>query len=261
MESGITISIVTVVYNAKDNLKKTLSSIRAQSYDHIEFIIVDGASTDGSIELIKENEDIVDVFISEPDRGLYFAMNKGKNLANGDFVLFFNAGDEFVSETAIEQMALRMTDSQTLYYGNTIIFFDDTYRVAPKRHHQSVFFPKSYYIVNDYNSEKYKVTAEGDYILRSLNAHKDEHLDVDIGYSRIDGFRVHRYNSINGMRMMYGEVTALMKEHSGKVPLSYKISYPIKSLIKFIAFKIGGLPMVARILLHSYKETKRQYSN
>jgi hypothetical protein len=63
------------------------------------------------------------------------------------------------------------------------------------------------------------------------------------------------------MKMMYKEVTSLMKEHSGKVPLSYKLNYPIKSLAKFFAFKIGGLPLVAKLLLNSYKVPNKKYNH
>jgi len=259
MTVKIKISIVTVVYNAKENLKKTLDSVRKQTYDNIEFVIIDGASTDGTLELIDKNRDIIDVFISEPDDGLYYAMNKGKDLATGDFALFMNAGDEFVDHTCLSDVASNIFDKELLYYGNTIMFFDKTFRIAPKRHHQSVFFPRSFYSSVNYNADKFKVTAEGDFIYKAINMCEEKHIDVDIIYSRIDGFRVHRYNSIKGMRMMYKEVTSLMKEHSGRVPLSYRLNYPIKSLAKFMAFKIGGLPLVAKMLLNSYKEPTRKY--
>lgn len=255
------ISIVTVVYNAKENLEKTIRSVRQQTYSDIEFVVIDGASTDGTLDLIKKNKDLIDVIISEPDEGLYYAMNKGKDNAEGDFALFMNAGDEFVEETCIAEVARGIYDKDLLYYGNTIIFFDKTYRIAPKRHHQSVFFPKKFYKKNSYNADKFKVTAEGDYIYKALNQCKEKHLDVDIIYSKIDGFRVHRYNSIKGMRMMYKEVTSLMKEHSGRVPLSYKLNYPIKSFAKYLAFKIGGLPLVAKMLLNSYKEPTKTYQH
>lgn len=94
------ISIITVVYNAAVPLEKTIQSVRRQKkhYLAIEYIIVDGASTDSTLDVIKENEDLVSRWISEPDNGIYDAMNKGLAMSGGDFVWFLNAGDTIYSE-------------------------------------------------------------------------------------------------------------------------------------------------------------------
>lgn len=253
------ISIITVVYNAADNLKKTLNSIRNQNYENIEFIVIDGASTDGSDELLKDNKDIISILISEPDKGLYDAMNKGKNLATGDFALFMNAGDIFVNNMVISDIAAQIDDKETFYHGNVIVHFDGDYKVAPNTHHQSDFFPKSFYLSEDYQTDKYDITAEGDYIYRIMAKYPTKHLDVDVIFSKIEGMRVHCYSTLPGMRKIYKEVMALMQEHSGVVPLSFKLTYPLKSLIKYMAFKIGGLPLVAKVLLSKYESSKRIY--
>lgn len=87
------ITYVTVVYNRRELLKRCMESIWAQSYHNIEYIIIDGGSTDGTLELIKENEDRIDYFVSQPDKGIYNAMNKGISLASGDFLCFMNSDD------------------------------------------------------------------------------------------------------------------------------------------------------------------------
>lgn len=87
------ISIITVTYNAEKVLAKTLDSIRKQEYNNIESIIVDGASNDRTVDIIKEYSDVVTNWISESDKGLYDAMNKGLDMATGDYVWFLNAGD------------------------------------------------------------------------------------------------------------------------------------------------------------------------
>lgn len=253
------ISIITVVYNGKEDMRKSFASVLSQKDKNFEYIIIDGGSTDGTLEFLNENSKFIDKFISEPDEGLYFAMNKGKDIATGEFALFMNAGDEFVNDSVMGELEKHLQQSDLLYFGNTIIYYDSTYKVAPKRHHQSVLFPKTFYSKVDYNSKKFKVTAEGDYIYKALNQCKEKHIDVDIIFSRLDGFRVTRYKTMNGIKLMYNEVTGLMKEHSGKVPLSYKLNYPIKSIAKYIAFKVGGLPLVAKLLLSSYKEPKNKY--
>lgn len=87
------VSIITVCYNAKDTIESTINSIRDQVYDNIEYIVVDGDSTDGTKEIIEQNRDAINIYISEPDKGLYYAMNKGLDIANGEYVWFMNSGD------------------------------------------------------------------------------------------------------------------------------------------------------------------------
>ena len=89
------ISVITVCYNSYEMLQRTIKSVRMQTYSEIEYIVIDGASRDSTLRLIKENEDIINLWISEPDNGLYYAMNKGLDLANGDYVIYINAGDMF----------------------------------------------------------------------------------------------------------------------------------------------------------------------
>lgn len=89
------ISIITASYNAEKDLLWTFKSIREQTYDNIEWIIIDGASTDETVSLIKKNEDIVDYWISEPDKGIADAWNKGLSMASGDGILILNAGDVY----------------------------------------------------------------------------------------------------------------------------------------------------------------------
>lgn len=255
----MTLTIVTVVYNCKENVLKTLQNIRKQSFQDFEFIVVDGKSTDGTYDVLKENQDLIDVLISEPDKGLYDAMNKGKHLATKDFVLFMNAGDIFANEKVIANLIPQLEEPDKLYYGNTIVYFDNDFRIAPIKHHQSVFFPRSYFTKHDYDIENFKVAAEGDYIMRASTVCEEKHIDIDIILSKIDGLRVQMYDNIEGMRSMYQEVKLVMSRYKGKVPLSYKLTYPFKSILKYFVFKIGGLELVAKLLLSSYKKTNKQY--
>ncbi len=98
------ISIITICYNSKDELEKTIKSIKAQTYNRIEYIIVDGGSTDGTKDVINLYSDIISKSISEPDKGIYDAMNKGIGLASGDWILFMNAGDVFYSNEVIKKI-------------------------------------------------------------------------------------------------------------------------------------------------------------
>lgn len=98
------VSVITVVYNDYRNIKKTIDNVAKQTYDNIEYIIVDGNSTDGTKDIIKENEKYITKWISEPDKGLYDAMNKGVQLATGDWIIFRNCGDYFYHPSVIEDV-------------------------------------------------------------------------------------------------------------------------------------------------------------
>lgn len=108
------LSIITVNLNNKDGLKKTLASVSSQTCRDFEYIVVDGASTDGSTEIISENSQQITRWLSEKDRGIYDAMNKGIQLSEGEYCLFMNAGDTFLEkdslEKALEQMAKNPAD-------------------------------------------------------------------------------------------------------------------------------------------------------
>lgn len=119
------ISIVTVCYNASSEIEKTMESVLSQSYENIEYIIIDGASTDKTLELVnslasKYNSRKVQIF-SELDNGIFDAMNKGIKMATGDWINFMNAGDLFYNENVIENM-FKFEFSE-----NTGVVFGDTY--------------------------------------------------------------------------------------------------------------------------------------
>lgn len=99
------VSIITVCFNSNKTIKDTIESVMSQKYDNIEYIIVDGGSTDGTLETLAKYRDQISKHISEPDTGIYDAMNKGIKLATGDIVGFLNAGDFYAVETAILQIA------------------------------------------------------------------------------------------------------------------------------------------------------------
>ncbi len=98
------ISIITVVYNGEEFLEETIKSIINQSYDNIEYIIIDGDSTDNTINIIKNYEDKIDYWTSEKDKGIYDAMNKGIDLASGKWLNFMNAGDKLFPTTTVEDI-------------------------------------------------------------------------------------------------------------------------------------------------------------
>ena len=123
------LSIITVVYNGAYYLSGTIGSVLAQTYPHIEYIIVDGASTDHTLTIIKlaeiANDKLLNAkmlrWVSEPDGGLYDAMNKGLRMATGDFVWFLNAGDEIFEAKTVEKMMLKCTPEMDVLYGEAML--------------------------------------------------------------------------------------------------------------------------------------------
>ena len=96
-------SIITVTYNAEAVLEDTIQSVISQTYHHVEYILVDGASKDGTLSIIDRYRDRITRIVSEPDKGLYDAMNKGIRLATGDYLCFLNAGDSFHEDDTLQQ--------------------------------------------------------------------------------------------------------------------------------------------------------------
>jgi glycosyltransferase involved in cell wall biosynthesis len=105
------ISIITVCYNSAATLEKTILSVAGQTYKNIEFIIVDGNSEDSTLKIIKKHEDKIDKWVSEPDRGLYDAMNKGLYMATGEIIGILNSDDTFFSHTVLAEIAALHTDN------------------------------------------------------------------------------------------------------------------------------------------------------
>lgn len=117
------LSIITITYNAEKFLKRTIESILAQSNQDFEYIIIDGKSKDSTVEIAKAYGERVNLLVSEPDKGLYDAMNKGLRLASGDFVWFMNAGDEINESEVVANFM------QSLAETNADVFYGDTYFV------------------------------------------------------------------------------------------------------------------------------------
>lgn len=119
MVKKMKLSIITINRNDEQGLLKTIQSVSAQTCKDFEFIVIDGASTDNSIDVIRNNEDIVSFWISEPDSGIYNAMNKGIKKATGDYLYFLNAGDVLVNNDVVSNV-LKHTLSEPFVCGNII---------------------------------------------------------------------------------------------------------------------------------------------
>jgi glycosyltransferase len=132
MDKNLKVSIITVVWNNKDTIKDAIESVLAQTYKDIEYIVVDGASSDGTLEVIKRYEKKIDKFISEKDSGIYDAMNKGLALSSGDIVGVLNSDDFFASDDIIQTVVdeFRSKDIDCLYADLEYVDAQDTSKVV-----------------------------------------------------------------------------------------------------------------------------------
>ncbi len=119
------LSIITITYNAEQFLERTIQSILAQTDQNFEYIIIDGKSTDGTLQIAEKYKNRVNKLISEPDKGLYDAMNKGLKNAKGDFIWFMNAGDEINDKDAVKRIFQFVTDKIDVLYGDTFFVNED----------------------------------------------------------------------------------------------------------------------------------------
>jgi len=182
------ISIVTIVYNDVKHLETTIQSVVGQDYFNIEYIIIDGGSTDGSVDLIRKYSQKIQHWISEPDKGIYDAMNKGLKAANGDYILFLNSGDKLYHAQLFNQLFSDFGDDwPDVIYGETMIVAEDGSEIGLRRLkapetltwkslkngmlvcHQS--FIASTNIVPAYNL-KYRLSADYEWMLKTLKAAK-----------------------------------------------------------------------------------------
>ena len=121
------ITVITVVFNAKEQLEKTIESVIGQDYGNIEYIIIDGGSTDGTLDIIKKYDHVIDYWVSEKDEGIYDAMNKAVSVSTGDYINFMNAGDLFFEINTIKKVAPFLIAE--LVYGNHAVYFDDSNKI------------------------------------------------------------------------------------------------------------------------------------
>lgn len=170
------VTIITVVLNDKAGLEKTIQSVINQTYKNIEHIIIDGCSTDGSLVVIKKYQHVIHAWISQPDKGIYDAMNKGIGLANGEWVNFMNAGDVFYNSDAIVSLKKYFQENVVLIYGNVRINYGDFETTQTARPfarlwkggiccHQSIFIRKQ--VLSDlmFNLD-YKLAADYELLCR-----------------------------------------------------------------------------------------------
>lgn len=188
------LSIITINLNNRDGLKRTIDSVISQTFTDYEWIVIDGGSTDGSKELIEQYSDHFAFWVSEPDKGIYNAMNKGIKVTKGDYYLFLNSGDWLADNNVLKDVFLKPIH-EDIIFGNQYNITDNTikptifnsdftfstlfYSTIP---HPCTFIKRTLFVNREYD-EKYEIVSDWKFFLEcALNNNSFKHIDRFITY-------------------------------------------------------------------------------
>lgn len=222
------VTVITVVLNGADHLEQTIRSVLDQSYGNIEYIIIDGGSTDATLDIVRKYEDRIDYWVSEPDRGIYDAMNKGIALACGELIGLLNADDYYVKEGVASAITEYLRHGMPgIYFGHTYLIQDDLglrYPYLARTNHwkgMGFFHPamfshrQVYHDIGKYDLT-YRLAADYDFILRAL--------DHDVGLFPINAFIVNYRNtglSASNLADSLNEIRRINRKHFGFLSLDH----------------------------------------
>ncbi len=220
------LSVITVVYNNVKDIERTMLSVLNQTYPNIEYILVDGLSIDGTLDIIKKYQDKVKL-ISEKDEGIYDAMNKGLAMATGDYVLFMNSGDEIYAPDTVAKVFATANDAD-IYYGETEMMRENGQNLGRRRHkapdrftwrsfkygmnvsHQAIYIKRS--MAEPFDSQ-YQLSADIDWIIRAAKkANKIIRVDGYVAKYLVGGMSKHKH------KQSLLERFDIMKRYYGLVP-------------------------------------------
>ena len=255
------ISIITVCLNNEKELEETFKSVVNQTYGNIEYIIIDGGSTDNTRDIIKKYENKIDYWSSEPDRGIYDAMNKGVNVARGKWINFMNAGDKFYSRNTIEQIFSKSFEGIDFVYGDCVITYGSEFSRFQKAgdikdlwkgmvfSHQSMFTKRDVFKTYHF-SVKNRIGADFEFLYRCF-MNKYRFYNTNIPIAKVSSGGVSDTNRIESILARKSVIDQFSK--SPKINLYYcmlLVEAKIKSAIKKI------LPDKINLLL-----LKKKYKN
>jgi glycosyltransferase involved in cell wall biosynthesis len=177
------VSIITIVYNNVQYIKEAIQSVLSQGYPRLEYIVIDGGSTDGTVEIIEEYRDYLSVFISEPDKGLYDALNKGIINATGDVIGILHSDDLFCNENVVSASIQRMLDTGSEFCFSDMVVVDNVsgkivryymahyfrrwmFRIGWLPPHPTTFIKKSLFDEFGLYSTEYKISSDYDFFVR-----------------------------------------------------------------------------------------------
>lgn len=222
---NLKITIITVVFNNKEGLEKTIKSVLSQKNKTFEYIVIDGGSTDGTVDVINKYENIIDYWISEPDKGIYDAMNKGAKEATGDYLYFLNSGDYFYDNKVLTKIVnILIKEDIDLVAGRVIALYNDYYvysrlyshskncQIKMKGwmpSHQGMFVKKTWLEKFGGFDIDYQSAADFDFFckLYKLGGHC-KFVDNGIAYISTGGFGSNK-------KIKYREKYSIIKKHFG----------------------------------------------
>lgn len=206
------VTVVTVVFNNVRHIEATIQSVVNQTYPNIEYIIIDGGSTDGTVDLIKKYEDRLAYWVSEPDKGIYDAMNKGIDKATGSWMIFMNSGDRFTNEEVLTTVFSTPQQADILY-GDAIMEYPSFQTIFKKNPltsmwkrapfcHQASFIKTNLLKEWKYDTQ-YKIGADHDFFFKAYIHNKTFHY-INLPICFFDGREgATKQNIVLGIREMF----------------------------------------------------------
>lgn len=209
------ISIITINYNDKVGLERTLKSVTNQTFRDFEYIVIDGGSTDGSKELIEQYQAKIDYWVSEPDKGIYNAMNKGITKAKGEYLLFLNGGDVFSADNVLQENINQFGDYEIVYF-NVILGRNNpkivTYPTKLSFNffyhqticHQAIFFKKELFEKYGMYDEELKTKSDWKFLILTICKYNVSYIHVNKAITIYD---------VNGMSSNEKNIPLLKEEN------------------------------------------------
>ena len=202
------ISIITVNLNDLKGLQRTIRSVFDQTWQEFEFIVIDGGSTDGSKQLIEENKDRIDHWVSEQDSGIYNAMNKGIKMASGEYLFFLNSGDHLVSDSILEENHDLIANYDLIYFDINVVENGSIYlRDFPEKltfsyftkhtlPHQGTFIKADLFSIAGYYDENLKIVSDWKFFLECLCDFNASYLKINdiLSFHYLDGISTDPHN-------------------------------------------------------------------
>lgn len=223
------ISVVTINYNNADGLRKTMESVLQQSCDDFEYIIIDGGSTDKSVQVIEEHKTQINYWISEKDNGIYQAMNKGIRAAKGEYLLFLNSGDYLANNNILKDVSFALREAD-IVYGDIIAVEEagQTYKSLPDevsaRHfmlstlwHPASFIKKELFDTYGAYNENYRISSDYEFFVKAVVKFgvSTKHVALPIAIFDLNGVS----NDPDQFQMMLAERKQIQKEFFNKSQL------------------------------------------
>ena len=263
--NNVLVSIVTIVLNGEDHIEQTINSVINQTYKRIEYIIIDGGSTDDTIKIIERYKDRINIFVSKPDNGIYDAINKGISYVNGSLVGLIHCGDYYEPDAVSNAINAYLRTEADVIYGDLRIIENEgsekVVRIQKSKHkdlknrmsisHPATFISRNCYQKYGLYDCKYKLAADYDFILKLFLADARFHYINKI----LANFRAGGLSGTDSKLSMRENVT-IRKNHLGNI---YSIKYAIMRTVRDYYFSRRKLIIQKCIGKRYYSRMKQIY--